>query len=82
MWSGESGLSHNGGIIMNEKEVLHYMKERTPMEYQGIKYAYISAFILRLGPKNEKYYSVELWDYCNHSVTTAPIASVHPVIEG
>ena len=61
---------------MTNDEVKTALINRTPVTYNGIRYAYISAIICRYDRNNNLLISVELTDKNKHSVTIAQIKDV------
>lgn len=62
---------------MTSEEIKQAMAKFTPIDYDGITYERISAYIYRCerDRHTNKYrfvLQVELWDKCGHSVTIAP----------
>lgn len=66
---------------MTSEEIKQAMRDFTPIEYDGIVYKRISAYIYRCEKDrhSEKYrfvLQVELEDKCGHSVTIAPAGRI------
>lgn len=61
---------------MTNSEAKTALTNRTPVTYNGIEYAYISAIIYRCGGSGEIIISVELTDKNKRSVTIASIKDV------
>ena len=61
---------------MTNSEAKTALQNRTPVTYNGIDYAYISAIIYRCGGRGEIIISVELTDKNKRSVTIASIKDV------
>lgn len=61
---------------MTNSEAKTALQNRTPVTYNGINYAYISAIIYRRGGSGEIIISAELTDKNERSVTIASIKDV------
>ncbi len=61
---------------MTNEEAKTALIKRTPVTYNGIHYAYISAIIYRYDRNNNLLISAELIDRNRHSVTIAQIKDV------
>lgn len=66
---------------MTSEEIKQAMRDFTPIEYDGIVYSRISAYIYRCEKDrhSNKYrfvLQVELEDKCGHSVTIAPAGRI------
>ena len=56
--------------------VKNVMRERVPVMYDGVRYEYIRACIMRLSEKGAFTYSLELLDSSLSAVVIAPIEEV------
>ena len=61
--------------------VKNAMRERVPVMYDGVRYEYIRACIMRLSEKDAFTYSLELLDRSLSAVVIAPIEEVKLLLE-
>ena len=66
---------------MTNDEVKKALYERTPVKYNGIEYAYISAIIYRYDKKGNLIVSAELFDKNGNCVVIAQIKDICAVDE-
>lgn len=57
------------------------MRDRAPVMYDGVRYEYIRACIMRLSEKGEFTHSLELLDRSLSAVIVAPIGEVKLLME-
>lgn len=66
---------------MDSKQIHDAMRRKLPVEYDGRRYAYISAFICRYNEQGKQVLSVELTEWMRpmgspNSVTICPIGKI------
>ena len=66
---------------MELADVKSAMRGRVPVMYDGVRYEYIRACIMRLSEKGEFTYSLELLDSSFSAVVIAPIEEVKILLE-
>ncbi len=66
---------------MELADVKTAMRGRVPVMYDGVRYEYIRACIMRLSEKGEFTYSLELLDRSLSAVVVAPIGDVKLLME-
>lgn len=66
---------------MELADVKPAMRDRAPVMYDGVRYEYIRACIMRLSEKGEFTYSLELLDRSLSAVIVAPIGEVKLLME-
>ena len=66
---------------MTNEEAKKALFERTPVKYNGIVYAYVSAIIYRYDMKRNLLVSAELFDNSGNSITIAQIKDICAIDE-